>query len=516
MDKSNKRKYTKAPTPWRFLISAVLVVLQLAFTMVLLYLATEAFLAVRVIYTIIWVIFLLIIFNRDESASYKLPWAVIILLVPFAGIVLLLMFGKPGLSRKAHRRFKKANRERTSYLTQSEEVKKSLEMQDLDGLGISNYLNVTAKMPVYANTDSEFLSSGERFFERLKADIKSAKEYVFLEFFIVSDGQIWQEIFEILQEKAKEGVKIHILYDDFGSVKKVPENISKICEKAGIKCFAFNPVYPIISVVHNNRDHRKIAVIDGQIAYTGGVNLADEYANVITLFGHWKDCGIRITGDAVDGFVAMFIENYNFASDKIIRVKEHLREHESISASGFVQPFGDGPRPVDEDYIGQTLYLSIINSAKKYLYIASPYFIVDTSILEAIETASKRGVDVKILTPHIPDKKSVFIMTRSSYARLIKAGVKIYEYEPGFIHSKTVLCDDRLGVVGTINFDYRSFVHNYECGAMLYGTQSILHIKRDYLQTIEENGILQTEESAKLKWYELVIKTIAVLFAPLL
>ena len=502
--------------PWRFVISAILVLLQILLTIVLFYIAKETYVWVRVFYSAIWIIFLLVILNRDESASYKLPWAVIILLFPIAGIVLLLMFGKPGLSPKAHRRFKKANRDRTSYLVQNEEVKEGLGELDADGLSISNYLKTTAKMPVYGNTSSEYLNSGEQFFERLKQDIKQAKEYVFLEFFIVSEGKLWQETLEILKQKAKEGVRVHLLYDDFGSMKKAPKNIEKICEKAGIKCFAFNPVYPIISVVHNNRDHRKIAVIDGQIAYTGGINLADEYANLITLFGHWKDCGIRLTGDAVDGFVAMFIENYNVASDKLLKVGEHLREHQSIESSGFVQPFGDGPRPVDEDYIGQTLYLSIINSAKKYLYIASPYFIVDTSMIEAIETASKRGVEVKILTPHIPDKKSVFIMTRSSYARLIKAGVKIYEYKPGFVHSKIVLCDDRLGVVGSINFDYRSFVHSYECGAMLYGTQSLLDIKHDYLQTIDKCGLLQTKESAKLKWHERIIKNIAGLFAPLL
>ena len=299
--------------------------------------------------------------------------------------------------------------------------------------------------------------------------------------------------------------------------KEIPEGMIELLKKYGIEVGKFNPFVPFFSAEQNHRDHRKITVVDGRVGYTGGINIGDEYINKTHPLKHWKDTAIKIKGPAVHNLTALFLETF----DLYEKQPSHYAAYRDIpyhvfEEKGYVHVFGDGPRPVDEDYIGQTLYLSIINSAKKYLYIASPYFIVDTSILEAIETASKRGVDVKILTPHIPDKKSVFIMTRSSYARLIKAGVKIYEYEPGFIHSKTVLCDDRLGVVGTINFDYRSFVHNYECGAMLYGTQSILDIKRDYLQTIEENGILQTEESAKLKWYELVIKTIAVLFAPLL
>lgn len=515
-EKYKTRNRKRINIPWRFIVTALLIVLQTALSLWVTYIAERRYAVVQLIFSIVWVVFVIIIINKEESASYKLPWVIIILAFPIAGSVLFMIFGKPRLSPKAQIRFNTVNPDRSQVLKQSEKTQEKLKEKTIGGASISNYLLNTSKTPVYENTRSEFLSTGEIFFEKLFEDVENAKEYVFLEYFIVGEGKIWEKLYEILLKKVAQGVSVYMIYDDFGCMNKLPVGFDYKLRKQGVNCFRFNPVYPIVSIVHNNRDHRKIAVIDGRIAYTGGINLADEYANVEKPYGLWKDGGIRIEGDAVDSFCVMFIENYNSACEKPLKAEDFLRPHEQEPSSGFVQPFADGPRPVDEDYIGQMLYLNVIYSAKRYLYITTPYFIVDSCFFDALDSCVKRGVDVRIITPHIPDKKTVFAVTRSAYARLIKSGVKVYEYEPGFIHSKTIVSDDVIGVAGTINFDYRSFVHHYECGAVLYGCDCLADMKSDFLNLVENECIMQTEQSAKLSLVEKLVKTVCEPLTPLL
>ena len=505
--------------PWRFFITSMLVISQIILTIALIWHAQSQYVWFSAGFSIIWLSFLLITVNRDEPASFKLPWVTVILIFPLAGAVLFLIFGTYKAPNNAQKRFFKVNPSKKELFSSDNATGVNalpLEKTSSYARGISNYLTNTSKIPPFGNTKSEFLSDGEQFFARLKQDITSAKDFILLEYFIISEGALWSEIYGLLVERASTGVTVLVLYDDLGSMKKTPFDFDKKCRADGISCYKFNPFKPVVSMIHNNRDHRKIAVIDGVVAYTGGINISDEYANLTSPFGKWKDCAVRMQGDVVNGFTAIFMENYNVSCEKPLDVRNFLRQSEPVDATGFVQPFADGPRPIDVDYIGQSLYLNVIYSAQRYLYITTPYFIVDSNFFEALDNCVKRGVEVVLLTPHVPDKKSIFTMTRSSYLRLIKSGVKIYEYEPGFIHSKTVVCDDKIAVVGTINFDYRSLVHHYECGAVFYGCDCINDIKQDFLKTIQRDGIMQTEKTAKLTLREKLVKNIIGLFAPML
>ena len=377
-------------------------------------------------------------------------------------------------------------------LETSDTIIKELGEFDDKYLSQSQYIYNVGKMPVYKNTSMKYFESGEKYFESLFEDLKQAKHFIFLEYFILGRGKLLDSLVEILKTKAKEGVDVRVIYDDVGSIKVLPRNYNRILERYGIKCVKLNRYYPVASVVYNNRDHRKIAVIDGYIAYTGGVNVSDEYVNYVQRFGHWKDNGIRLYGEAVGSFTMIFLKTYDINSGTKTKYQDflpHVYHKEQFTSDGFVQPFADGPAPVYENYIGETVYLNMINQATKYVYITTPYLIMDHLLMNALENAAKRGVDVRIITPSIADKKIVFSVTRDSYRPLIKAAVKIYEYQPGFIHAITVICDDASCVIGTINFDYRSLVHHFECGCLIINSSIIKDIKEDFVNTMKESKI---------------------------
>ena len=502
--------------PVRFIICALLILVQVILTYGLISLLGDQFFYAQAVFSVISILMLIRVLNEDEPAAHKLPWAVVILVLPVVGVIIYGMFGTPQQTRRAKKRFEQVNREAELYLKADDDPLNSLETQSPEGSSISRYLQNVCNIPPYSNTRATFIACGEEFFDLLLEDVKNAQNYIFLEYFIITPGEIWNRLHDALIERLADGVKIYILYDDIGSIKKTPSIFDGVLRDEGIKCYKFNPFIPVATTLHNNRDHRKIAVIDGKIAYTGGVNIADEYANIEKPFGIWKDSAVRLCGEAVDGFVFMFTQLYNIFAPDPLDPAEFLATHEKGENDGFIQPYGDGPRPMYNDYIGKNLYLGIINSAKKYLYIATPYLIVGYEFEEALIFAAKRGVDVRIITPHIPDKKYIFTITRSSYAKLMAGGVKIYEYEPGFIHSKIILSDDETGVIGTVNFDYRSLVHHYECGVFICKSDVLKDIKADYLKTINFNGIPQTEESAKLNFSEKIVKTVTELFTPLL
>ena len=302
-------------------------------------------------------------------------------------------------------------------------------------------------------------------------------------------------------------------------MKVLPYDFDKKLIKLGIKCIKFNKYYPIVSVVYNNRDHRKIAVIDGYIGYTGGINIADEYNNIIEKHGYWKDNGVRLYGEAVANLTLMFLKTYNIYSGEKSNYNDfmpHKYHQDKFNGDGFIQPFGDGPAPIYENYVGENVYLNIINQATKYVYITTPYLIVDHLLMNALENAAKRGVDVKIITPGIPDKKIVNLLTRDSYNDLIKSGVKIYEYQPGFIHAKTVISDDDIAVVGTINFDYRSLVHHFECGCYMVKCDCIKDIKNDFQETLKDCKIPNKKLYYSKNLFKRLFVHILKFFAPLM
>lgn len=516
--KGGLKKFRKAAAhfPMRMFICALLILLELVVAVNLVFLLDEWFYFASFLVVALGIAVVFNVINKDEPAAYKLPWGILLSILPVPGVIIYLIFGNPQQSRRVRKRFNQVNKEAAEYLVEQDGLHEKMVEACPDGASLANYLSATTKMPPYENTSSEYFPSGEAFFDSLKNDLKMAKNYVFMEYFIITPGKMWGEIYDILKQKIIEGVKVYVLYDDIGSMKKTPTDFDTLLRAEGFSAYKFNPITPIATTVHNNRDHRKITVIDGKIAYTGGVNIADEYINEISLYGKWKDSAIKLTGESVDSFVFMFTQLYNIFAKEPIDPALFLTRHKTEKCDGFVQPYGDGPRPMDNDYTGKNLYLGIINAAKKYLYIATPYLIMGYEAEEALCVAAKRGVDVIVMTPHVPDKKSVFIMTRSVYKKLIDAGVKVYEYGPGFIHSKIILADDSLGVIGTVNFDYRSFVHHYECGAFLVKTSSLLKIKKDYLNTVESNGILQTPESARLTLAEKLVKNVIGVIAPML
>lgn len=567
----------------RFAVVSLLIIAQVVLTLTFwLYIDNQEFLLnTRIVAIEIEVIILLVIINRYEPASYKLPWVCVILILPIAGIILYLMFASPKTAYKIKKRFAKARKEYEHYLPENDAS--PLALTDKDGANLSSYVFNKIKTPVYYGEECEYYPSGEKFFESLKTELKKAEKFIFIEYFIIGEGKMWNEIHEILLDKVKSGVKIFMLYDDVGSIGKIPNHFDAKIRKEGIICYKFNPFVPVLSGFLNNRDHRKITVIDGKVAFTGGVNIADEYINETHPFGVWKDTAVKICGKAANAYSMIFIELFNLyaanpldpaefmvksdetdASDSantpaaaeelkvtgekmFDTIDEYLANAEMALARGekdferldaaeisaesvtasddslnekiAIQPFCDGPRPFYADTVAQNIYTNIIYSAKEYLYITTPYIIVDYSLSEAIKIAAERGVDVRIFTPHIPDKKSVFVMTRSNYEQFLKSGVKIYEYGEGFMHAKTLVSDDRIAVVGTVNLDYRSFVHHYECGAIFYGDKDsklISDVKNDFLSTAAACGIMQNQETAKLNFFQKALKVIIGLFAPLL
>jgi len=378
-------------------------------------------------------------------------------------------------------------------------------------------MNDYAPAELYRGTSSTFFPTGEKFFSSLIADLESAQRYIFLEYFIVDEGNLWDRIHEILKRKAEQGVEIRLLYDDIGCAKTLPPRYEKQLRKEGIKAARFNRVTPHVSAIHHNRDHRKISVIDGRVGYTGGVNIADEYVNEIVRFGYWKDGGIRLSGLAVKGLIKLFLSSWDYTCRTVSDYEEYLSSvKEDIDADeGYYLPFGSGPAPAYKRPVGKNAFLNLINQAERYVYITTPYLIIDYDLTEALSNAALRGVDVRIITPGLADKKIVKVMTKSSYPHLIDAGVKIYEYKPGFIHEKTFVCDDSYAVISTINFDYRSLVHHFECGVWIYKSPTVTEARDEFLLTLNESEKMDKRKS-RLTPNEWIFKNIIRIFAPLL
>ena len=365
-------------------------------------------------------------------------------------------------------------------MAQNQWILKEIQAQDPAVAGNVYYIGESGPYPVWKNTGVIYFPTGEEMFASMLEDLKKAEHYIFLEYFIIQEGLMWDWILEILEQKVKEGVDVRLIYDDVGCVSLLPFHYADMMEKKGIKCLAFNRFIPVFSLVMNNRDHRKIMVIDGHTAYNGGINLADEYINRKLRFGHWKDTGVRLQGDAVFNFTLMFLEIWNAfrTPDLDYHVfRPHRWHEEAFESDGYVAPYAD--TPLDNESLGENVYINILNQAKDYVYIATPYLLISDEMENALCLAAKRGVDVRILMPGIPDKPMVFFMAKSYYPPLLKAGVQIYEYTPGFVHAKSYVCDDRIATVGTINMDFRSLYLHFECGTLLYGCRAVLDVKKD-------------------------------------
>jgi cardiolipin synthase len=380
----------------------------------------------------------------------------------------------------------------------------------------SRYISKFCNFPIYDNTYSNYFPVGEDMFESLKQELEEAKSFIFLEYFIIQEGVMWDSILDILERKVREGVEIRVMYDDVGCISKLPFGYNEKLKKLGIACRVFNPFIPLVSARHNNRDHRKIAIIDGNTGFCGGINLADEYINKVVRFGHWKDTAVMLKGNAVWSFTVMFLQMWQVSGGPKEEYEKYKPQplREKPESDGYVQPYGDNPG--DGETVGEQVYLNLLNKARDYVYISTPYFVVDNEILNAITLAAKDGVDVRIMLPHIPDKVYMHIVAKSYYAQLINSGVRIYEYTPGFNHSKTFVSDDKLGTVGTVNLDYRSLYLHFECGVLLYNTRSLMKVKEDFINTLQVCHEVTLEECSHVRWYMRITRSILKAFAPLM
>lgn len=500
----------------KFFIVALLILLQVTLIVVLFYVLNALFAPIIIIELFIAFLVVLYIINKDELPEFKVPWLILILTVPLVGVVCYLLFANPRLTKWQNRRLNDTYVKTKLYVTPTEAETNRLKTQYPDFYGIDRYLNKNSYLCGRFDSRVTYFKCGEEFFPDLLAQLDKAEKFIFMEYFILAEGKIWDSVHEILKRKVASGVEVRILYDDIGTSGLQKTEYYRTLRKEGIKCYKFHSFHPFVSGVYNYRDHRKITVIDGKVGYTGGINIGDEYANIKKKFGYWKDTAVKIEGPAVSSLSVMFLQLYDLTAKDMSDYSKYLDcDYQIFDDGGYVFPFGDGPKPHYNELIGENNFINMINAAKRYVYITTPYLITDHNLTTAIRNAAYRGVDVRIIVPHIPDKKIIFNITRSKFPSLMKSGVKIYEYTPGFIHAKSVLVDDELAFVGTINFDYRSLVHHFECGAVMYKTPCIADIKEDLENTIAVSSLV-TEENYKQNGFVRLINSFLAVLTPML
>jgi len=470
-----------------------------------------------------------IILNSKENSAIKLSWCFLVGIFPIFGSIVYFVVKYDFGYRVTQRRITITEAESKKYLPEQEKELEELKNVDAQTYHIAKYLRKTSGSLVSQNNDVKYFPIGEEMFEEMIKQLESAKEYIFLEYFMISHGKMWDTILKILVKKAKEGVDVRLLYDGTCSVYLLPYKYPERIEKLGIKCRMFAPPIPFISTHYNNRDHRKIMVIDGNVAFTGGVNLCDEYINIDSPFGHWKDVGIMLKGDAVYDFTLMFMQMWSATVAKTTQdicfpnMQKYMKktsfylenfDSEQEENIGYVIPYADNP--VDSENVGENVYIDILNQAKEYVYIMTPYLILDGEMLHAITFAAKRGVDVRIILPHIPDKWFAFVLAQANYKVLLEAGVKVYEYTPGFVHAKVFVADDERAVVGSMNLDYRSLYWHYECSAYLYKVPAIADIYKDFMDTQEKCECVSQETIKNIGVFSKAAAFVLKIVAPLM
>lgn len=467
----------------RATVTVALVLLQICWLLWAFFFLTAGKVWVNAGLNVLSLFITLYLVRKDENSDYKIIWLVLIGMMPLLGGALYLAFGNKAPAKRMRQRMQAVERQHTADLAQQPGQTDAL---DPASRGLSRYISEYGPYPAWKNSTAKYYPCGEAMYPDLLADLEKAERFIFLEFFIVRTGKMWKGVEDILVRKAAQGVDVRLIYDDFGSLLGLPSDFVVKMERAHIRCIPFNPVVPLVSLVMNHRDHRKIVVVDGNTAYTGGINLADEYINEEERFGYWKDAALRTEGAAVWNFTVMFLDHWNAFRPSEEDYAPFMPQAESLSAQsdGVIQPYGDSP--LDEEALAETVYLNIINQAQRYVYIYTPYFAVGEAMLEALKAAAKRGVDVRLVLPGIPDKKLIFRLTRSYYVPLLRAGVRIYEFTPGFLHAKCYVSDDRAAVVGSINMDYRSLFLHFECGALLLYNSQVIALRDDVLRTLPE------------------------------
>lgn len=499
----------------KVIIIVFLFLIQIAGMLMLYTTAHVIYMYARIVYNIAKIATVLYIIYHHDSAAYKISWIIFIMFVPVVGILAYILWGRSKMRMKKELELRKVRVYSENLLQDSKPILQEMKNNDKYKYNQVEYMTKISGYPVYKNHGVEYFDIGEKFFDSLKKDLMKAEKYILIEFFILERGKLWDEIFSILKQKSKEGVKIKIIIDSLGCLLKNNKNVKEELEQAGIEIYKFNPFSPVVNGYINYRDHRKIVVIDGRYGYTGGVNIADEYVNLISKFGHWKDVGIKIEGEAVWSFTIMFLRTLETITKKNIDYDWYKKNFKDLKkASGYILPLADGPdnrkSPIENTYI-QT-----INYAKNYVYMTTPYFIISEQLLTAMLNSARGGVDVRVIVPHIPDKKLVYLATRSYYEVLLEAGVKVYEYKPGFIHSKTFVADDNTSIVGTANLDFRSMHLNFEDIVWTYKTGEEEKIKQDFERMLANCIEIDLDTWKSRSRLTKIAEAVVAAFAPML
>lgn len=509
-----KEKRTSGNSIMRLVIVAVSFLLQVGWILLRVKWLNEYSEGISAFTGLLTIVVVLKLNSKNTNSAMKMPWVMLIMAFPMMGLSMYLLFeilGDPGVGKKMHRVRSDMKGE---IPENARRAFTHLEAQNLSVANQSRYLWKGAGYPVFENTSVKYYALAKDAFEDMKEELEKAESFIFMEYFIVEDTSCFQELEEILVRKVSQGVEVRLMYDDIGSVGKVNMAFARRLNEKGIHCVPFNPAMPILSLFLNHRDHRKITVIDGKVGFTGGYNLANEYFGRAEPYGKWKDTGLKLEGEAVRSLTATFLELWCVQTKKTENYSKYMDILHSVPAKGYVQPFADNP--LDEERVAENVYLNLINQADRTLYFMTPYLIITDEMHHALTLAAMRGVDVRIIIPGIPDKKTVYAVTRSYYAGLVRQGVRIYEYTPGFCHAKQCISDGKMVSIGTSNLDYRSLYHHFENNVLLYGCDAVEAIAADFEETFAQCAEVTEQcgsgRGAMLRTWQYILR----IFAPLM
>lgn len=494
----------------RVFIVALMLVLQVALIVALILTFSRSSVYVYITLHVLSALVALWIISKEIPPEFKIIWIIFVLSFPVVGGLFYVFFGNRRVPKRMQRHLDKTGIVMEDYLPDT-----GLRPHNPYNQQHATYIRGISGYPVYSHSDTEYYEVGDTMYLRMMEEMEKAKRYICLEFFIVSDGIMLDEIMDLMERKIKEGVEIFFVYDDLGTIFNLSKAAKKRLQDIGVRTAAFNPFRPHLSTVLNHRDHRKIVLIDGTVAFTGGINIADEYINQKERFGHWKDTGVMLHGEAAWAFGVMFFQNWNFTTNQALDIHDYEPEQHYLSENdGYVQVFGD--TPMDTHNLTETVYIKAVQQAIDYIYIATPYLVIDYALQEALCTAARGGVEVCINTPHIYDKWYVHTLTKSHYRHLVEAGVKIFEYTPGFLHGKMFVADDRVGIVGTANLDFRSFYHHFECSVVFYEDDILQKVKQDLVDTQAVSQRITLEEIKNTPFRLRLLQYLLKIFAPLM
>lgn len=463
--------------------------------------------------TVLSIVIVVWLVRKYDNPTYKITWIIVILMLPLFGGLFYLIWGNTPFNRARNQhQYEPKPPDFAEY--DCRPATAQLCAASPRNATRARYIDRLNGMPAWGNTQGEYFRVGEEMFASMCAELKKAEKFIFFEYFIIEEGVMWDTILTILRQKVGEGVDVRVIYDDVGSIATLPKAYDRYLASLGIRAVRFNRFVPTLNTYLNYRNHRKMMIIDGNVGYMGGINLADEYINVKERFGHWKDTGVMLCGAGVANMTALFLQLWEYVTGERVPPLTGYLPSVQVAAPGFVQPFADSP--LDDINLGEASYLQIISNARDYVYITTPYLVLDNEMITALTVAAQSGVDVRILTPGVPDKKLVYMITRSYYQQLHRAGVKIYEYRPGFLHAKSIVSDDDTAIVGTINMDFRSFYLHFECATCFYDGPVVGAVKQDILDTIAQSRLIDDEWLRRVPWLRSVAASVLRLFAPLL